>query len=401
MNQVELNSAEVKDLLRYMIKNNAFIQEDGDVPTSIEVTGESGLGKTSIIEQIANENNLHFVKVNLSQIEEIGDLVGIPLQEYKMFKKTGTTEAGAPKGQIKWVSRDMITAYVAQGFVGTEDTRTSYSPPAWLVGKNDKGGILLLDDYSRADIRFMQAIMEILDRQEYISWKLPKGWNVILTSNPDNGEYIVTPLDTAQKTRYTSIVMKWDAKVWAQWAERNKVDTRCINFMLMNPEIVSPKVNPRALTTFFKSIKSITNFENLESLSLIQKLAEGSVGSEVALMFTEFIGNKLDKLISPEDILLHEDPDFVIRRLKESVGEGTNFQNAIASIMNLRIMNYALYYAEENTITKDITDRLSLLITRDDILTPDISFVLAKKLNASGKFTNLMMNAQVQEMILK
>ena len=247
----------------------------------------------------------------------------------------------------------------------------------------------------------MQAIMEILDRQEYISWKLPKGWNVVLTSNPDNGEYIVTPLDTAQKTRYTSIVMKWDAKVWAEWAERNKVDTRCINFMLMNPEIVSPRVNPRALTTFFKSIKSITNFEALESLSLIQKLAEGSVGSEVALMFTEFIGNKLDKLISPEDILLHEDADYVIKRLKESVGTGDNFQNAIASIMNLRIMNYALYYAEENTITKEITDRLSLLITRDDILTPDISFVLAKKLNASGKFTNLMMNAQVQEMILK
>ena len=35
-------------------------------PVSIEVVGESGIGKTSTIVEIAQENNLKFVKLKLS-----------------------------------------------------------------------------------------------------------------------------------------------------------------------------------------------------------------------------------------------------------------------------------------------------------------------------------------------
>ena len=50
--------------------------------------------------------------------------------------------------------------------------------------------------------RFIQATMELIDRGEYISWSLPPNCTIILTSNPDNGDYNVNSMDNAQKTRY-------------------------------------------------------------------------------------------------------------------------------------------------------------------------------------------------------
>ena len=46
----------------------------------------------------------------------------------------------------------------------------------------------------------MQATMELINTASYISWKLPKNTTVVLTTNPDDGEFSVSSLDNAQKT---------------------------------------------------------------------------------------------------------------------------------------------------------------------------------------------------------
>lgn len=75
--------------------------------------------------------------------------------------------------------------------------------------------------------RYLQATMELIDRGEYISWKLPKNWHIILTNNPDDGEYTVNSVDAAQKTRYINVNMTFDVKEWAKWAEGEGIDGRC------------------------------------------------------------------------------------------------------------------------------------------------------------------------------
>ena len=397
-----MNGDELKELIRYVIANNRTLQEQGKIPTAMAIEGESGLGKTSIAIQIAEELNLNFVKINLSQIEEIGDLVGVPKQEFLMMKITGQNAKGQDTGIKKWIPEKMIPYYIQDGWKPAGRDRTAYSKPEWIENADSaRGGILLLDDYSRADMRFMQAIMEILDRQEYISWKLPEGWTILLTSNPDNGEYIVTPMDTAQKTRYTSTVLKWDADVWARWADDKKIDSRCINFILKNREIVTAGVNPRALTTFFNNITSIKDFSNKESLARIQLLAEGSIGPEAAQMFTTFIEQRMDKIIGPEEILTHDDTDYVIDKLKDAIKDGTNRRSDIASIISARVLNFAENFVKKNKATPLMMDRLKLLITEDRILSPDISLVLGKKLNASGKFDKLFEDSNVAVALMK
>ena len=85
MAQVNLNIDELNGFVNHIIKNNRFIQEQGKNPVAVEVVGESGIGKTSAVLDLAKQNDLDFVKLNLAQIEELGDLVGFPVRQFQMF----------------------------------------------------------------------------------------------------------------------------------------------------------------------------------------------------------------------------------------------------------------------------------------------------------------------------
>ena len=387
--QVDLNVKEAKDFLKHIIKNNRYLQEGGKPPVAVEVVGDSGIGKTSTIVQLAKELDLNFVKLNLAQIEELGDLVGFPIRQFEM--KNDET--------IRWIDEHAMEEYTRLGYRSTGLNRMSYCPPEWISGKSS-GGILLLDDWNRADIRFIQAVMELIDRQQYISWELPKDWHIILTSNPDNGEYLVNSIDNAQKTRFISTNLKFDINCWSEWAENAQVDSRCINFLLKHPELVTTNTNSRSITTFFNSISSLESFEN--TLPLIQMIGEGSVGGEFSTLFTMFINNRLDKIISPQSILTHENEDYVLNQLKSTIGKDDKYRADLASIISQRIINYSLFYAKHNKIEKPVIDRLALLMN-EELFAVDLKYKIVKEIynGDSANFKSLMLNKTLLKFLTK
>ena len=385
---VSLNVNELKDFLKHIIDNNRYLQENSKPMVSTEVIGDSGIGKTSAIVQLADELGLNFVKLNLAQIEEIGDLVGFPIRQFQMNEGKKT----------EWVDENSVEDYRKKGFESTGLNRMSYCPPEWISGKSN-GGILLLDDWNRADMRFIQAVMELIDRQQYISWKLPKDWHIILTANPDNGDYLVNSIDNAQKTRFISVNLKFDLKCWGKWAEQNKLDGRCINFLLMHPELVTKEINSRSVSMFFNSISSIKTFE--EQLPLIQMIGEGSVGSEFSTLFTMFINNKLDKMISPENILT-QDEHYVMNTFKGLVGKDKAYRADIAATLGTRLANYLEFYAKDSKIEKDTIDRVSKIVT-EKVFATDICYNMIKSIYNSnpGKFKLMMLNKELVKYITK
>ncbi len=434
--RVQLNIEEMKDFLRHMVSNNNFLQESGKIPVSVEIEGEAGIGKTSAALQLAAETGLDCVKINLAQIEELGDLVGYPVRQFQLCKKVETSAKTPIWGEKEvrkqimeggklvmkttvekiitgyepgvdsidssclWVDEQATEDYRKQGYSFTGEKRMSYCPPEWIAGKT-QGGFLIIDDYSRADQRFLQACMELIDRQSYISWILPKGWNILLTSNPDNGDYHVNTMDVAQTTRFISVGLKFNIECWALWAEREGIDGRCINFLTMHPEIVSQKVNPRSITTFFNSISSLKDFD--KELPLIQMIGEGSVGGEVATLFTMFINNKLDKMLTPKSILFHDNEAFIFSELERLIGKGDSYRADIASVLASRLANYGLVFAEKNSIPAATIDRLLKLITVNESFTDDLKFVLLRKLMHGNKlkFQKLGNNADVITMLAR
>ena len=385
----QLNVDELKGFLKHMVTNNQYIQNEGKVPVAINIEGDAGLGKTSAIVQLGKEMDMDVVKINLSQIEELGDLVGFPVKEFKIQNK---------EGKSTWIMEAQVDAAMKKGYKVVEK-RMAHAAPEWIQGRTE-GGFLVLDDYTRADHRFMQATMEILDRQEYISWSLPKNWHVILTTNPDNGEYQVTSLDDAQKTRFISTEVKFDANVWARWAEKVNIDGRCINFLLMNPEIVTQKVNPRSITTFFNSISSIQKFE--DELPLINMIGDGSIGEEPSALFAMFINNKLDKLVTPKDLLTHDNEQYILGELTGCIGKDDAYRADIASTLATRLANFAVVYSKDNTINQKITDRLEILCTKE-YFTNDLKYLVVRTIfnGNKQKFNKLMMKPEIIKMTVK
>ena len=423
MAEVNLNIEELDSFISHIVNNNRFLQEQGKKPVAVEVVGESGIGKTTSIMDMAKKHDLDFVKLNLAQIEELGDLVGFPVRQFQMYKEkqvpannpadinynssqraaaaADLTKLGTPttKKVGSWVDELAVDNYLKNGWKMTGKNRMSYCAPEWIADKK-KGGILLLDDWNRADVRFIQACMELVDRQTYISWTLPKDWHIILTANPDNGDYMVNSVDAAQKTRYITANLKFDINVWAKWAEEAGIDSRCINFLLMHPELVSQETNARSISTFFNAISGIEKFE--ESLSLIQMIGEGSVGDEFSSMFTMFINNKLDKLVTPMDLLTHADEKYILGELRSCIGQGDTYRADIASALATRLANYSVVYSKENTVNQKITDRLIALCTKD-YFTDDLKYLVVRTIfnGNKQKFNKMMMNPAIIKMTVK
>jgi hypothetical protein len=240
--------------------------------------------------------------------------------------------------------------------------------------------------------------MELVDRQTYISWTLPKDWHIILTANPDNGDYMVNSTDPAQKTRYITANLKFDINVWARWAEENNMDTRCINFLLMHPELVTQETNARSISTFFNSISSIPKFE--DQLPLVQMIGEGSVGNEFASMFTTFINNKLDKLVTPRELVTG--PDEVLLELRECIGKDDSYRADIASLLATRVANFAVAFSKTDSVTAKVQDRLVKLCTLD-YLTDDLKYLVVRTIfnGNKSKFNKMMMNPAIIKMTVK
>jgi hypothetical protein len=387
-NKISLNSEELKSFLAYINANNAVLIGKNLPAQTVNVEGEAGGGKTSTIIQFANEMNMEVIRKNLAELEDVSDLVGYPCKEHELVKGDLT----------KWVTEGTITQYIQAGYKPTDEKRMTHAAPEWIQGKT-KPVILLLDDYSRASEKFIQATMTLLENQTYNNWSLPKGSFVILTSNPDNGNYSVSTMDSAQKTRVINVNYKFDAQVWARYAEKTGIDGRCINYLLLHPELMKEEsgINARTVTMFFNSLMSIDNFSN--ELPLIQQLGEATTNPEFTIMFTTFINNKLDKLVTPKNMLLQENESYILGEIKSCIGQGDSYRADIASVLATRLINFTVEYAEKHTINQAIIDRLITFATVD-LFTNDLKYIIIKNIIKGNKqkFQKLMLNTEVIKM---
>ena len=407
-NTTDISMGDVKGLLNYAFDNNKKLQERGIMPIAIGLEATAGIGKTSVVEQVAKERGMTYVKLSLAQLEEAGDLIGFPLKEYecqlgkKVKKEDGTIGVQIVKDSV-WVNEKQLDS-VPAGLVlrQTGKTRMGYARPFWVPEYNEKGTVLNLDDFSRANPQLLQSVMEIIDRQEYASWKLPKGTTVVLTSNSDDGTNNVNSLDEAQRTRFLNYITGIDVNAWAQWAENNGVDGRCINFVLsysnelfQADEDGNRICNPRSFTMFSNMISGVSDWDKAENLSFINMIAKGCFKDEqgrFSKMFTSFIRNKMHLLIQPKDMLLggwDKTRDTLLASVYDTNGQ---YRPDIASILERRFANYVLAWlkGDGKTPIATVKNRLVEFIECEKkngkkIFTKDLFYDMVKKITSEKK----------------
>lgn len=68
-----MNIQEIKNTLNYLLDNNLKLVEEGKGKIAYNIVGEAGIGKTACIQQLAAERSAGYCRLNLSELEEIGD----------------------------------------------------------------------------------------------------------------------------------------------------------------------------------------------------------------------------------------------------------------------------------------------------------------------------------------
>ena len=325
--------------------------------TPICVWGVHGIGKTALVEEIARSNGWKFGYVAPAQFEEMGDLHGLPV---------------------------------------VDGDSTRFAPPDW-VPTEDGPGILLLDDFNRADDRILRGIMQLLQRGELVSWSLPPNWHIVVTANPEGADYSVTPLDDAMLTRMLHVSMEFEHKVWASWAVDAGVDERGIAFVLTYPEMVSgSRTTPRSLTHFFEQIKPIEDLR--AEWDHVHALALSALDSEAATAFMSFVNDDLNQLISPEEIL-GDAWSGTEARLRKLATDGDGVRLDRLNAMTVRL--YLTLTDDDFSPTADQGSNLVSFMT-SDVLPSDLRLTLHRDLvrDAGPEVVEIMRDKALAELTL-
>lgn len=260
---------------------------------------------------------------------------------------------------------------------------------------------------------FMQATMELICTGKYISWNLPKNTTICLSSNPDDGQYQVTALDSAQLSRMVNFPVKFDINVWARYGEEVGMDSRVLNFALSySSELFESKdgvnvVNARSYTMFGNAISGIDDWSTPENLALILNISKGCFPFDkdniIGGLFTTFIANKLDKLVSPKDMLL-QSWNTVKDKIKKCVYDDGEYRPEIASVLATRLLNYSMvYFGTKGCKSSVVQDRLLDIINSEDkLFSEDLIFNVVKNLvtKYSAKMNKVLMIPAIRAKLL-
>ena len=385
-----MKANQLKPFLIDVLQSNETLIKNNKIPIAVKIEGVHGIGKTQIVLELAKETNYFVKKLNLAQFELVGDLTGYSVKEFEMCKDN----------KCVWITENQIPHYITLGWDFTNKTQTKQCPPEWIVDLPERT-ILYLDDLSRANSLIIQAVMELLDKREFTGWNLPKFCQVVLSTNPDNGEYNVSSLDGAQLTRSLNVSLEWDVQSWSEWSEQNKRDERSINFVNLFPELFEQKkqdglvavnnITPRVMDKFFDITETIEDFNS--KLEYISHLAYSTVGETFLNLFLKFIHQKLDKLPSIKKIIHEYDLSTGKSELTKACGNYTevNYKHATAATLSNRIAVYCLF----NKLSKQEIEKLAELICHTSF-TEDMKYTIMHRIAQNATlFTALMHNVKL------
>lgn len=338
------DTAELERFLAHTMTVNDKLEAEGRRKTPVCIWGRHGIGKTEVVESLARSRGAEFVAIAPAQFEEMGDLMGMPV-------------------------------------VVDDGKATRMAPPEW-VPRREGPGVLLIDDVNRADDRILRGLMQLLQNFELSGWKLPPKWQIVLTANPDGGDYSVTPMDDAMLTRMLHVTLRFDVKRWAAWAERTGVDPRGIAFVLTYPETVTgERTTPRTLVQFFDRIAGIADLK--KEVDLVTILGESCLDKATVSTFIAFVNQNLEDLVSPEDILGAKKLETVAARLGRLVDRDVKRVDMLAAICT-RLVNHLTLKkgALPDKELQNLRDFLKLPMLPEDMrlaLAQDLSLLDAKK----------------------
>lgn len=208
-----------------------------------------GVGKTESVGQVAHENDMQFITLNLAT-QEVGDLLGLP---------------------------------------DFQDGKTVHRLPNWFPTDPDSKGILFLDEINRAQRYVLQAVFSLVLERRLHTHYLPKGWHIVAAANPYGSDVTVTDIaDEAFMTRFCHLKITPDVEEWSRYAHTVGTPNVVTSFALEQRNLFQDKMfNLPKFTPRFRSLSALGRIVAEGSLpeQLMYEVVMGIMGTEAGVAF--------------------------------------------------------------------------------------------------------------------
>ena len=262
-----------------------LVLESGSVPLII---GEAGIGKTSLVKRICNEENYYLVNIDANLLKE-GEIGGLPIVD---------------GGRTKYATHYKLIE------IDNAISDSKY-----------EGVLLFIDELNRCEHAVQQELMNLILNREINGYKLNDNVKIVAAMNPSNkydgyedSDYQVVDMDNAQEDRFVWIELSSDIKEWIKWAMSGevKVHDHIIEFLSNFPEHLnvtnsteSIKATPRSWERVAKAYNVYLKNSETYSLDTFYNVVKGNVGVSIATDFINYIKNIKNPLIKPEDLFAY------------------------------------------------------------------------------------------------
>lgn len=212
-----LNIKQAKEYIKDSVKLYLKKDEDGEyrIPVvrqrPIFLLGAPGIGKTAVMEQIAQE-------------------LGIALVSYSMTHHTRQSALGLPF--IAHKEYDGLTYDVS------EYTMSEIIASVYDVMQNSgiKEGILFLDEINCVSETLAPSMLQFLQYKVFGRHKVPEGWVIVTAGNPPEYNKSVREFDVVTLDRMKILEVEADYGVWKEYARNINLHTAILNYLDLKKE---------------------------------------------------------------------------------------------------------------------------------------------------------------------
>lgn len=234
----------IKDSVKIYLKKDEYGEYRIPVVRQrpIFLLGAPGLGKTAIMEQVAQE-------------------LGIALVTYSMTHHTRQSALGLPF--IKHKSFDG-NEYDVSDYTMSEIIASIYDV---MEESGIREGILFLDEINCVSETLAPSMLQFLQYKVFGRHKVPEGWVIVTAGNPPEYNKSVREFDVVTMDRLKVMEVESDYKAWHQYALKRGIHTAILNYLEMNKDdfyVIEMTAKGRSYVTA----------RGWEDLSLILKLYE-------------------------------------------------------------------------------------------------------------------------------
>lgn len=300
--------------------------------------GPPGIGKTAVVEQIADE-------------------LGIGIVTYSMTHHTRQSALGLPF--IKTVKFG-DTEYRVSEYTMSEILASVYK---YIEETGKKNGILFLDEINCVSETLSPSMLRFLQYKTFGSHKVPDGWVIVAAGNPPEYNKSVREYDIATLDRIQKISVDSDYNVWREYAIKRNVHPSIISFLDVNEQSFYCMENTPARKEFVTArgwedlSRLIFSFEKKNVEITAEFIGQYIQIDSVAESFFEFyvVFNKMQDTYSISDILHGKETAVMSEKLKQAdVPERIGFINYLSDSVSVILLEAV----SNNAVLKELAKLL-------------------------------------------